>query len=184
MSVYALKPNFSNKEGYLSWRNTWKIVYLHISADIRRRKLELKTAQRAGEDTAKLQRSLALQRADARKLMSILEEAKLLRDRILAMKVQMDEQRALLPMTIEARVADFHFNKAHIAFPEILPRWMIKANGKTLYIDHLDSQVGFSTRELDEGSTLGMIRFRNVSMTIDESGTAHLTERVKLKAVA
>ena len=183
-SVYALKPNFSNKEGYLAWRNTWKLVYRHISSDIRRRKNDLKVAQRVGGDTAKLQKSLMLQRADARKLMTLLEEAKLLRDRLFAMRSQMAEFRASLPITISARLADFSFNKGHIQFPEILPRWMVKANGQTMYIDHLDSQIGFSTRELDEGSTLGMIRFRNVSITIDVDGIAHLTERVKMKAVA
>ncbi len=183
MSVYALKPNFSNKEGYIAWRNTWKLVYAHISSDIRRRKNEIKNAQRAGEDTSKAQRNLVLQRADARKLMTILEEAKLLRDRILGMHEQLREQRAQFPLTLEARVVDFSYNRVHNEF-SFMPRWLIKANGKSFYVDHIDAQIGFSTRELTDSKTKGMLRFRNVSMTIDADGTAKLVERKQIKLVA
>lgn len=185
MSVHALKPTFNDRNSYKAWRASWNTVYQYISADIRRRKLDLKAAQRSGADTAKMQKSLHLQRRDAAKMMTLLGEAKLRRDRILAMKQQMADQRATFPLTMEARVADFHFNKGHLEFPTILPRWMLKANGKTFYIDHMDAQMGFSTRELDAGSTLGMLRFRQCVISISEDGTATLTPKAeKLALVA
>jgi hypothetical protein len=185
MSVHALKPTFNDRESYLAWRNSWKTVYSYISADIRRRKLDLKAVQRAGADTAKTQRSLILQRADATKMMTLLKEAKLRRDRIREMRQSIADQIASFPLTIDARRADFHFNKGHIQFPTILPRWMLKVNGRSFYIEHLDAQMGFSTRELDEGSTLGMLRFRNCTINLDATNTATLTPKAeKLALVA
>ncbi len=181
--VYSLKPNFSDRETYQEWKKTWTTVYRHISNDIRLRKAALKANQRAGVDTAKQQRDLLLQRGDARKLMTLLGEAKVLRDRILAMHQQLAEQKASFPITIETRVADWHFNKIVLQFPW-MPKWVLKANGKQYYVEHLDSRIGFSTRELEAGSTLGMIRFRNCSITIGEDGTATLTERVSAKLAA
>lgn len=178
-SVYSLKPSFSDKEGYREWLRNWKLVYAHISAHIRRRKLDLKELQRKGDAAghSALSKSLALQSTDARHLMTILQEARDHWSRIRSMQESIKEFRASLPLTVEARVVDFHFNKGHIQFPKILPRWMVKANGKTYYIEHMNAQMGFSTRELDEGSTLGMLRFRNVAMTIDEDCVAHLNPR-------
>lgn len=184
MSVHALKPTFTDRDTYRDWRKSWNTVYQYISADIRRRKLELKGLQRSGADTSKLQRSLHLQSRDATKMLTLLGEARARMARITAMKRQMAEQRASFPLTLEARVVDFHFNKGHLEYPDILPRWIVKANGKSFYIDHLDARMGFSTRELDQGSTLGMLRFRNVSLTIDETGTAILTQRAAMAEAA
>ncbi len=183
MSVHALKPTFNDRETYKNWRKTWNTVYQYISVDIRRRKLELKASQRSGADTAKLQRSLHLQSRDATKMLTLLGEARERMARITAMKRQMEEQRASFPLTLEARVVDFHFNKITLEFG-FMPRWVLKANGKSFYIDHIDAQMGFSTRELEQGSTLGMLRFRNCHITIDESGTATLVERIKTAAAA
>jgi hypothetical protein len=176
MSVYALKPQFTDREGYKAWRKTWKTVYQHISADIRRRKLEVKAAQRSGDPTK--QKALAYQRADARKLMTLLGEAKVLRDRIRAMHAQMREQTALFPLAVEARTVDVHYNVVSNTFP-FMPRWTVKANGKSYYCPHIDAQMGFSTRELEEGSTRGMLRFRGVALTITEGGVAELRPKSK-----
>lgn len=184
MSVHALKPTFNDRDSYKAWRASWNTVYSYISADIRRRKLELKAAQRSGADTSKMQKSLVLQRADAAKMMTLLGEAKLRRDRILGMHRQLAEQNALFPLTIEARVIDFSFNRVHNEF-EFMPRWLVKANGKTYYVEHFDSQIGFSTREMTDPKTKGMLRFRNASMTIDQSNTATIAPKAaKLSLVA
>jgi hypothetical protein len=183
MSVHALKPTFNDRDSYKAWRNSWKTVYSYISSDIRRRKLDLKAQQRAGADTAKLQKSLLLQRADATKMMTLLNEAKLRRDRILAMKKSMEEQVASFPITFEARVADFHFNKISLEFP-FMPRWMLKANGKSYYVAHMNAQMGFDTRELEAGSTLGMLRFRQCSITLDADNVATLTPKAEKMALA
>jgi len=191
-SVYALKPNFSNKEGYIAWHNTWKAVYQHISSDILRRKHEFKDLQRevakapTDENKArmsKMQKSLVLQRGDARKLMTLLEEAKLLWQRIVKMQKQLREQNAQFPLTIDARVIDFSFNRIHNEFG-FMPRWLVKANGKTFYIEHFISHIGFSTREMTDPKTKGMLRFRNASMTIDQSNTAIITHKAAKVALA
>ena len=183
MSVHALKPTFNDRDSYKAWRASWNTVYSYISADIRRRKIELKAAQRSGADTAKMQKSLILQRADATKMMTLLGEAKLRRDRIAAMRKSIEDQIAMFPITFDARVADFHFNKISLEFP-FMPRWMLKANGKSYYIAHMNAQMGFDTRELETGSTLGMLRFRQCSITIDKDNVATLTPKAAKLAIA
>ena len=186
MSAMAMKPTFTDKEGYLRWKAQWKTVYKQLSADIRRAKCEAANAARTGSPEApKLQRDLALMQAMGHKMMSVLEEGKLRRDRILEMHKQLAEQNALFPLDLgKCRTIDFHFNKGSLEFP-FLPMWTVKAQGKTFYIHHLDSNVPFSTRELPEGSTRGMIRFRNCNLLIDSEGTAILSPIAQeLKAVA
>lgn len=62
----------------------------------------------------------------------------------------------------------FHFNKAHLADPSI-PMWVIKSKGQTYYIDHLDSKVGFSTKETPENEhTKGSLKFSGVLTIIEE----------------
>lgn len=54
----------------------------------------------------------------------------------------------------------FHFNKASIGHPDI-PPWVVKARGQTHYVWHLDSEVGFSTKETpDNPHTKGSLQFR------------------------
>lgn len=184
MSVYALKPNFSDKEGYKEWRKSWKNAYAYISQAIRRRKHEMKAAQRAGDPAAaKHQRELLLMKSDARKMMTLMDDAKALRGRIIEMHKALAEQNASFPLTFDARVADFHFNKVVLQFP-FMPKWVLKANGKTFYVEHLDAQMGFSTRELEKGSTLGMLRFRKCRITLDKDGVSTMTEQPALELAA
>ena len=54
----------------------------------------------------------------------------------------------------------FHFNKKHLEDPTI-PMWTIKHKGQTYYVNHVDSQIGFSTKETpDNPVTKGSIQFR------------------------
>lgn len=54
----------------------------------------------------------------------------------------------------------FHFNKGHLKDPTI-PMWVIKHKGKTYYVDHVISNVGFSTKETPNNShTKGSIKFK------------------------
>lgn len=65
----------------------------------------------------------------------------------------------------------FHFNKGHLADPTI-PMWVIKAKGQTFYVNHVESKVGWSTKETpDNPSTKGSIKIRNCTLRI-EDGTA------------
>lgn len=54
----------------------------------------------------------------------------------------------------------FHFNKKHIQ-DQTIPMWVIKHKGQTYYVNHLDSDVGFSTKETpDNPHTKGSLRFK------------------------
>ena len=54
----------------------------------------------------------------------------------------------------------FHFNKAFLTDPSI-PMWVIKTKGQTYYVNHIDSEIGFSTKETpDNPHTKGSIKFK------------------------
>ncbi len=76
----------------------------------------------------------------------------------------------------EADRVIFHFNKAHNADSSI-PQWVIKHKGKTYYVNHLVSYVGFSTKETpDSEHTKGSLQFRGYLwiVTKDEQVTAYI----------
>jgi hypothetical protein len=199
MSVYAMKPTFTDRESYLAWRGQWKKIYNALSQRIRLRKHAVKHLQRSacatcqgsgmfvmgdkthncvcggqsGKDAAKAQKDLFLMRRDATKLLTLLDEAKLRRDRIIAMCKSIDEQPFPLDVGLCSKI-DFHFNKVSIEFP-YMPHWTVKAKGKTFYVWDFESDIGFSTVNKDEGNTRGLLRFRRGNLRIDEQGVAHLT---------
>lgn len=177
MSVHSMKPTFYDKAGYMAWRSEWRVVYTTLSTKIRDLKSQVKRLQRENSNEASaLQRELAINRAIANKMMTLLGEAKLRRDRIIGMQQSLKEQFDSFPLTLgKNRNVDFHFNKGSLEFP-FLPMWMLKAGGKTFYVNHIDAQCPWSTRELPEGSTRGMIRFKRCNIEIDKEGTALITE--------
>ncbi len=191
MSVHAMKPMFTDRQGYVQWRKEWKMVYNILSLEIRENKNKIAEMQASMNadlkpTISKMQAELVHKRVMAHKLMTILTEAKLRRDRILEMHEQIRKQNAQFPMTLEdCRNIDFHFNKGSLEFP-FLPMWTLKARGMTFYINHIDAQIPWSTRELPEGSTRGMIRLKNGDITIDVEGNATIvqSQKVALKAVA
>lgn len=73
----------------------------------------------------------------------------------------------------------FHFNKGHLADPSI-PMWVLKAKGESYYVNHVDCQIGWSTKETpDNISTKGAIKVRKCLLTINEDNEAtlsHLTQ--------
>lgn len=70
--------------------------------------------------------------------------------------------------------AVFHFNKAHLTDPSI-PMWVVKCKGQTHYVDHVDSEIGFSTKETPNNShTKGSIKFKNC-MVLIANGVATIT---------
>lgn len=70
----------------------------------------------------------------------------------------------------------FHYNKASNTDSSI-PMWTLKHKGKTYYINHLESLVGFSTKETpDNEHTKGSLMFRG-KLTIkkeDDEIIAHI----------
>lgn len=170
MSVNALKPTFRDREGYLAWRKSWKAVYRELSRRILLRKQATKSAQRHGDSVA-AQKELYLMSRDATKMMTLLDEAKVLRDRILDMQKQIAEQP--FPLEMDGDRVDLFFNKASIQYP-VLPKWVLKTKGKSFYVDHIDADLPWNTRELDSGPTLGMIRFRKCQISISADRVATL----------
>lgn len=67
----------------------------------------------------------------------------------------------------------FHFNKKHLEDPSI-PMWTLKTGGKSYYVEHIDANIPFSTKETPDNShTKGSIKFKNAHLCI-ENGTARI----------
>ena len=70
----------------------------------------------------------------------------------------------------------FHFNKAHLQ-DETIPMWVLKSHGETFYVNHVECNVPWSTKETpDNPSTKGSIKVKNVLLTIDPDNNANLTK--------
>lgn len=51
--------------------------------------------------------------------------------------------------------------------------WVLKTNGKTFYIHHLDADCQWSTKETpDNEKTKGSLKFKNVHLSITDDGQA------------
>lgn len=46
----------------------------------------------------------------------------------------------------------FHFNTGFFKDPTI-PMWVVKTKGKTYYVNHFTSEIGFTTKETPENPT-------------------------------
>lgn len=188
MSAHAMKPTFNDIEGYRSWKATWRGVYKQMSADIRKAKRALKDARRTAPqapETRKAQHNLALQRVMASKMMGLLKDARVRWERILEMKRQIETQNAQFPITIsKAPNIDVHFNRIHNEFP-FMPMWVVKAKGMSFYVHHIEFEnVSFSTKERDEGSTKGLLRFKRCEVAINAEGVATIYARADLAQAA
>jgi hypothetical protein len=188
-----MKPNFSDRDGYIKWRMTWKKIYKQMSLNIIDTKKKLKAAQRntdvsldishdnskivvserkASSGAGDLQKKLRFMKADATKLMTLLSEAKLRKNRIIEMAKSIKEQPFPLELD-KCPTIDFHFNKGSIEFP-FLPSWVVKTKGKTFYVTDVVSNHTFSTKNKDTGSTRGLLRFKRGSLIIDSDGIAYI----------
>lgn len=178
MSAFGLKPTFKNYSEYQQWKAGWKQLYREVSQTIRRKKLEVKKAQRENPETAaELQVALIQERAMGAKAMTLLSEAKIRWENIKAIKQGIREQFAQYPLVVEdAKNIEFHFNKKHLEFPDIVPMWVVKAKGKTYYVNHVDCNTPWTTRENpDHPSTKGSIRIKRGSISIDADGNATIS---------
>lgn len=186
MSVHGMKPMFKDREGYLQWRREWRDLHATLTQAKRELKLKVKDLQRKAvldgreyrtnefwPELSRAMSELTKQRIMGHKLMTVLDEAKIRRDKILAMHRGLTEQNATFPLVIEeARNIDFHFNKISIEFP-FMPMWTLKAKGKSYYINHIDCSSPWTTRETpDHPSTKGSLRIRKGTIRIDADGVA------------
>lgn len=60
--------------------------------------------------------------------------------------------------------------------------WVIKAHGTSYYVNHVDCQVGWSTKETpDNPHTKGAIKIKDCNLVIDETNTAIITSIMEVK---
>lgn len=182
MSAFGMKPTFVDYSGYQKWRSEWKALFQEVSTGIRKERAQLKELARAyasGQPVlqfmAERQRELHHRRVMGRKLMTLLDEAKIRWQNIKNMKAGLKEQMASFPMELgEARNIDFHFNKKHLEF-DFVPMWTLKVKGKTFYVNHVDCNVPWTTRETpDNATTKGAIRIKRGTVSIDAEGGASI----------
>ncbi len=179
MSIYGLKPLFKDQEGYRAWRGVYKNVYQDISDRIRASKRVLRGLHKmagSGSLVSQAAKKLHGERVAARKLNTVLDEAKKRMAQINDMKKDLLEHQAQFPLVIEdAKNVDFHFNKKHLEFSWI-PMWVVKAKGQSYYVHHVDATAPWTTKESpDHPSTKGAIRVKRCNIMIDAEGVAHLT---------
>lgn len=66
----------------------------------------------------------------------------------------------------------FHFNKGHLT-DETIPMWVIKTHGESFYVNHVTSELAWSTKETpDNAKTKGSIKFKECLLEIDPDNTA------------
>ena len=75
---------------------------------------------------------------------------------------------------IAAKDLLFYFNKKHLEDPTI-PRWVCTCNGTAYYVNHVESQMPWSTKESDTSATKGSIKFKKALLTIDDENNASIT---------
>lgn len=69
----------------------------------------------------------------------------------------------------------FHFNKKHLE-DQTVPMWVLKFHGETLYVNHVDCSVSWSTKETPDNShTKGSIKVKDVLLRIDEENSATIS---------
>jgi hypothetical protein len=177
MAVYGLKPAFRDIEGYKKWRKVWAETYQVLIRKIRISKADLYKLQTtlgsSNEITIKAQRKLLGERVMARKLNTLLDEAKIRMANITKMRKDISTHYDMFPLKLEdCKNVDFHFNKKHLEH-DFIPMWVVKAKGKAFYVHHVESRATWTTRETpDHPATKGAIRFRNCSVSISADGIA------------
>lgn len=183
MSVHGMKPSFTDFAGYQAWRSDWRELYAHASEEIRKSKYAIKNLQRwfttspkNQDETREQLKSMIAEhrhrRIIARKLMTVLEEAKIRWQNIRNMQKGIEEQNKEFPLSFEARNIDFHFNKKSLEF-DFIPTWVVKARGKSFYVNHMDCQAPWTTRETpDHPSTKGSLRIKKGTLSINKDGIA------------
>lgn len=77
-------------------------------------------------------------------------------------------------LELACRECDFHFNKKHLEDPTV-PMWIIRAKGKSYYVNHVTANIPWSTKETPDNShTKGTIKFKDVHLKIDSDNCAEL----------
>lgn len=68
----------------------------------------------------------------------------------------------------------FHFNKKHLE-DQTIPMWVLKTHGETLYVNHVNCELPWSTKETPNNShTKGSLKIKECHLIIDENNEATL----------
>lgn len=82
-------------------------------------------------------------------------------------------------LELACKECSFHFNKKHLV-DNTIPMWIIKARGESYYVNHVDCQVPWSTKETPNNShTKGSIKIKQCLVTIDSDNCAVITKLTK-----
>ncbi len=69
----------------------------------------------------------------------------------------------------------FHFNKAHLT-DQTIPMWVLKFHGETYYVNHVECNVPWSTKETpDNPHTKGSIKVKDCLIQIDDNNEAKIS---------
>ena len=69
----------------------------------------------------------------------------------------------------------FHFNKKHLE-DQTIPMWVLKFHGETLYVNHVDCTIPWSTKETpDNPHTKGSIKVKDCLLRLDEDNCATIS---------
>ena len=69
----------------------------------------------------------------------------------------------------------FHFNKKHLE-DQTIPMWVLKFHGETLYVNHVDCSIPWSTKETpDNNHTKGSIKVKDCLLRVDEENSATIS---------
>jgi hypothetical protein len=70
----------------------------------------------------------------------------------------------------------FHFNKKHLE-DQTIPMWVLKFHGETYYVNHVDCELPWSTKETPDNShTKGSIKVKDALLQIDRDNNARLSK--------
>lgn len=70
----------------------------------------------------------------------------------------------------------FHFNKKHLE-DQSIPMWVLKTQGETYYVNHVDCKVSWSTKETpDNNHTKGSIKIKDCLLQINDENCATISE--------
>ena len=69
----------------------------------------------------------------------------------------------------------FHFNKKHLE-DQTIPMWVLKFHGETYYVNHVECNVPWTTKETPDNShTKGSIKVKDCLLQIDEDNLARIS---------
>lgn len=82
----------------------------------------------------------------------------------------------MLQIEIACKDLVFHFNKGHLT-DQTIPMWVLKTKGESYYVDHVDCQMPWSTKETpDNPSTKGSLKIKKCLLTINDLNEATISE--------